>query len=47
MIYEAVEPESPIRQGDLFVGLPRVILDLSQMTVVESGSPSVATYVES
>jgi hypothetical protein len=47
MIYEAVEPESPIRQGDLFVGLPRVILDLSQMTVVESGSPSAATYVES
>lgn len=47
MIYEAVDQEAPIRQGDIFVGLPRVILDLSQMTVVESGFPAVATYVES
>lgn len=46
MIYEFPDPESPIRQGDIFVGLPRIDLDLSKMIVVEGDSANLDSFVE-
>ena len=34
MIYEFPEPNAPIRQGDIFVGLPRVEISLKNLTVL-------------
>lgn len=36
MIYEAVTPDAPIRQGDIFQNIPRVDFSLSQLAVMES-----------
>jgi len=35
VIYEFPETDAPIRQGDIFVGLPRVEVSLRQLTVVD------------
>jgi hypothetical protein len=35
VIYEYPEPEAPIRQGDVFIRLPRVEVSLEQMIVVD------------
>ena len=35
MIYEFPETNAPIRQGDIFVGLPRVEISLLQFTVID------------
>jgi hypothetical protein len=35
VIYEFSETDAPIRQGDIFVGLPRVEVSLHRLTVVE------------
>lgn len=37
MIYEYPETSAPIRQGDIFLGLPRVDLSLQQMPVIAPG----------
>lgn len=37
MIYEATELGDPIRQGDIFVGLPKIDLSLKQMLIVDQG----------
>jgi hypothetical protein len=34
VIYEFPSPDTPIRQGDIFVGLPRVEISLKSVTVI-------------
>ena len=36
MIYEAVAPDEPIRQGDIFRNIPRVDFSLAALPVMES-----------
>jgi hypothetical protein len=36
VIYEFVSPDAPIRQGDIFVGLPRVEVSLGAILLLES-----------
>ena len=38
MIYDFPETDQPIRQGDVFVGLPRVEVTLRTLVVVEDDS---------
>lgn len=35
VIYEGVQPDAPIRQGDIFANIPRLELSLSQLAVVD------------
>ncbi|MCC6563116.1 MAG: hypothetical protein IT478_17310 [Xanthomonadales bacterium] len=44
MIYEAVDPSAPIRQGDIFVGMPRIDLSLSKLSVVEHDGTTEAAW---
>ncbi len=44
MIYEFPEPDSPIRQGDIFVGLPRVELSLEQVILAEDDGQRIARW---
>ena len=45
MIYDLVAPEEPIRQGDLFHGVPRVEIALDQMPVFDQyGELSVRSW---
>lgn len=37
MIYEYVSPDAPLRQGDVFVGLPRVEVSLERIVLLEEG----------
>jgi hypothetical protein len=39
MIYASVTPADSIRQGDIFVGLPRIDLSLREITIVRCGDP--------
>lgn len=36
MIYESTEVDAPIRQGDIFLGLPRVEVSLGRLAVLET-----------
>lgn len=44
MIYEFPEPDSPIRQGDIFVGLPRVELSLDAVILAEEDGQRIARW---
>lgn len=46
MIYDAVDQASPIRQGDIFVGLPRVEIELSTMVLVNEDAGGLSVTVE-
>lgn len=39
MIYEFPGPDAPIRQGDIFIGLPRVEVSLRRLRVLEDTGP--------
>lgn len=44
MIYEFPESAAPIRQGDIFVGLPRIDISLNEIIVVSESGESVARW---
>ena len=44
MIYEFPELTSPIRQGDIFVGLPRVDLSLEEIVLVDEVGERIAKW---
>ena len=46
MIYEFPEHTAPIRQGDIFVGLPRVDLSLEEILLVDEGGERIAKWEE-
>lgn len=48
MIYESVNPVSPIRQGDIFCGLPRFDVSLNQMLFCdpETGQPVLKKWTD-
>lgn len=46
MIYEAVSPGEPIRQGDIFRDIPRVDLSLRRLAVVEDDDPIETSWAE-
>ena len=43
MIYEFVEPDSPIRQGDIFRGVPRVDVSLSTVVALSRKNDVITT----
>lgn len=46
MIYEFPDRDIPIRQGDIFVGLPRVEISLSNIVIVEEDRERVTKWDE-
>lgn len=46
MIYEFPDESVPIRQGDIFVGLPRVDISLNNVVVAERSGERLASWVE-
>ncbi len=46
MIYEFPDQTAPIRQGDIFVGLPRVDLSLEEILLVDEGGERIAKWEE-
>lgn len=44
MIYEFPDQEAPLRQGDIFVGLPRIELSLQQMVLVDGEGERIASW---
>ena len=46
MIYDFPEQTAPIRQGDIFVGLPRVDLSLEEILLVDEGGERIAKWEE-
>jgi len=44
MIYEIPPPDSPIRQGDIFVGLPRIDLSLREVLLVDQEGERVVRW---
>lgn len=40
MIYESVPGDAPIRQGDIFVSLPRVAVDLERLLCLDDENPN-------
>jgi hypothetical protein len=43
MIYEYPAPEDPLRQGDIFVGLPRVEISLKRVPVLTDNGDQIVT----
>ncbi len=46
MIYDFPDTSAPIRQGDLFVGLPRVDFSLDKVIIADEGGECLARWVE-
>jgi len=46
VIYEFPEFECPIRQGDIFVGLPRVEVSLNRIPVIDEDGPHESMWVD-
>jgi len=46
MIYEFPDQTDPIRQGDIFIGLPRIEISLSSIVIVGENSERVAKWEE-
>lgn len=44
MIYETPGPDDPIRQGDIFVGLPRIEISLDQMVLADAEGEIETTW---
>ena len=44
MIYEFLQQDAPIRQGDIFVGLPRIELSLEQVILAEEDGQRVVRW---
>ena len=46
MIYEFPPPDEPIRQGDIFIGVPRVEISLEDVVIVEDNGERHAKWDE-
>ena len=46
MIYDYPNEEAPLRQGDIFVGLPRIDISLKQILLVSDEGERVANWAE-
>ncbi|MCX7347191.1 MAG: hypothetical protein NTU78_15920 [Alphaproteobacteria bacterium] len=46
MIYEYPEVTAPIRQGDVFIGLPRIDLSLERVVIAGESEERIATWAE-
>jgi len=46
MIYEFPDQTAPIRQGDIFIGLPRIDLSLEQVLLVDEEGERIAKWEE-
>lgn len=46
MIYEFPENAEPIRQGDIFIGLPRIDISLNEVLVAEEKEERIVTWAE-
>lgn len=46
MIYEFPDQTAPVRQGDIFIGLPRIDLSLEQVLLVDEQGERVAKWEE-
>lgn len=46
MIYEFPDQHAPIRQGDIFAGLPRVEVSLSRLALIDSNGPYTVDWKE-
>ena len=46
MIYEFPDQTAPIRQGDIFIGLPRIDLSLEKILLVVEGGERIAKWEE-
>ena len=45
MIYEVPEPAAPIRQGDIFEGVPRIDLSIAQLSILnEKNEPEIVAW---
>ena len=44
MIYEFPAQADPIRQGDIFIGLPRIEISLSKIVLAEEDSERIAKW---
>ncbi len=44
MIYEFPNLTDPIRQGDIFIGLPRIEISLSSIVIVEESGERLAEW---
>jgi len=42
VIYESVSENAPLRQGDIFVGIPRVEISLDRITVLEKNNDAIS-----
>ena len=46
MIYKFPDQIAPIRQGDIFIGLPRIDLSLEQILLTDEAGERVARWEE-
>lgn len=46
MIYEFPDSSAPIRQGDIFIGLPRIDISLNQVLIVSEAGERIAKWTE-
>ena len=46
MIYEFPDASAPIRQGDIFLGIPRVDVSLNEVVLAEATGERLATWAE-
>jgi hypothetical protein len=46
MIYEFPDITAPIRQGDIFLGVPRVDISLNQVLIVSEAGERIAKWAE-
>jgi hypothetical protein len=44
MIYEDVSPEVPIRQGDIFIRLPRIEMSLHEIVLAQDDGDSIVAW---
>jgi hypothetical protein len=47
VIYEAVDPDEPVRQGDIFARIPRIDVNLSRLVAISPTlGPNIGTWVD-
>jgi hypothetical protein len=46
MIYDYPSSDSPIRQGDIFLGLPRLVIGLKQLPILSDDGPELRSWAE-
>ena len=45
MIYDAIDPDAPVRQGDIFVRVPRIDVNLARLIAISpTAGPTIGTW---